>query len=189
VTDVAHELARRVRPAYLKTRVKGAVKEKAVDVKERTLGSPWPYAVAGGLATAGIAKWILARREQRVEPSAESYGYGGITAEEHLPEGETGPGRMETLKEDLKAKAEHIKDKLPSGAELRQKAQVARERATDFAEEQPLVVALGAIALGAAVGFLLPVSRKERELIAPVKTQAGQRLQGVMDDVRQRVET
>ena len=77
---------------------------------------------------------------------------------------------------DLKDKAgdmvANVRDRLPSAAEVGHKA-----------DENPLLVALGGLALGAVAALLLPVSRKERELLEPVKQRAGEAIGSLGDKI------
>jgi hypothetical protein len=57
----------------------------------------------------------------------------------------------------------NVRERIPSAAELGYRA-----------EENPLLVALGGLALGAVAALLLPVTRKEREMLEPVKQRAGE---------------
>lgn len=66
----------------------------------------------------------------------------------------------------------NVRDRLPSAAEVGHKA-----------DENPLLVALGGLALGAVAAFLLPVSGKERELLEPVKQRAGEAIGSLGDKI------
>ncbi len=63
-----------------------------------------------------------------------------------------------------------VRDQIPSAAEIGQKA-----------DENPMLVALGGLALGAIAAFLLPVSRQERQLLEPVKQRAGEAIESLGD--------
>jgi uncharacterized membrane protein YebE (DUF533 family) len=72
-------------------------------------------------------------------------------------------GGAQELKERAGDLVEGVRERIPSAAELGQKA-----------EDNPMLIALGGIALGAIAALLLPVTRKERELLDPVKQKAGE---------------
>ena len=63
-----------------------------------------------------------------------------------------------------------VRDQIPSAAEIGHKA-----------DENPMLVALGGLALGAIAAFLLPVSRQERQLLEPVKQRAGEAIESLGD--------
>jgi hypothetical protein len=69
--------------------------------------------------------------------------------------------------QDLKDRAgdlvSGVRERIPSAAELGRKA-----------DDNPMLLALGGLALGAIAALLLPVTRKERELLEPVKQKAGE---------------
>ena len=75
---------------------------------------------------------------------------------------------------------------------MKDKAQQATARARDYAGEEPLITALGSLAIGAAVGFLLPLTQSERRVLAPAREQVGAKLESltseVGDEVQARVE-
>jgi len=50
----------------------------------------------------------------------------------------------------------------------------SRDELRHGAEENPMMIALGGMALGAIAAWLLPVSRKEREGLEPMKQRAGE---------------
>lgn len=215
VNEVAQELARRAKPAYVKDRARDKARTTAIEVKDRTLDSPLAMSILGGLATYAIARLVTSRREaHRFEGEAREqpyYGYGapptyGATPTygapppvPGAPEMSGAPGKMEELKtsvgEKVEAartkvseKVEAVRERLPTREELRDKASDVGGRARGIYEEQPMIAALGAIALGAALGFLLPVSRKERELIGPYREQASQKAEELLGEVRDRIE-
>lgn len=70
-----------------------------------------------------------------------------------------------------------VRERIPSAAELGQKA-----------DDNPLLIALGGIALGAIAALLLPVSRKERELLEPVKQKAGEAIGAMGNKVSESVQ-
>jgi len=85
-------------------------------------------------------------------------------------------------------KVDEIREKLPSTGEMREFA----ERTTG---EQPLVVLFGAVALGTALGLLLPMSNPERRVMEPVRRKAreeleslGEKLEAGIGEVREKLE-
>lgn len=71
--------------------------------------------------------------------------------------------RASELKDRASDVVSSVRERIPSADELRHGA-----------EENPMMIALGGLALGAIAAWLLPVSRKEREMLEPVKQRAGE---------------
>jgi len=69
--------------------------------------------------------------------------------------------------EDVKERASHLREKIPSGHEV-------RRRASDAWDEQPLLIALLSLVAGALLGIFLPVSSEERRLLGPAKHKAAE---------------
>jgi hypothetical protein len=72
-----------------------------------------------------------------------------------------------------------IGDKLPSGADVKNVAQ----RGVGIAAENPLGLALGALAVGFLAGLLTPVTEYERETVGPIRDDLLDRAQSVGSDV------
>jgi hypothetical protein len=72
-----------------------------------------------------------------------------------------------------------IAGKLPSGADVKN---VAR-RGVGIAAENPLGLALGAVAVGFLAGLLTPVTEYERETVGPIRDDLLERAQSVGSDV------
>ena len=72
-----------------------------------------------------------------------------------------------------------IADKLPSGADVKN---VAR-RGVGIVAENPLGLALGAVAVGFLAGLLTPVTDYEREKVGPIRDDLLDRAQSVGSDV------
>lgn len=100
---------------------------------------------------------------------------------------------------ELGERAHEMKDRLGAragelGDRVRERAQSLRERIPDrealrsSAQSQPGMWALGAAALGALFGFALPISDKEREVLAPAKEKVREATQQAMDQAVDKVE-
>jgi ElaB/YqjD/DUF883 family membrane-anchored ribosome-binding protein len=165
--DIASQLARRANPDYVKERAKAAAMQKGVEVKNRIAGSPLALGILGGLATAGIARMLFARRARLAQPSYEPgaryTGYSGYTGyAEHSDSAEAdvaGNGKVDRIKDkagELKERAmeglDHLRERIPSGEEMKLKAQEIGGRATEYAGDRPLATAAGALVVGAALG-------------------------------------
>ena len=115
---------------------------------------------------------------------ARGFEYGGGRTQSDGRDGVNGEGLGEKIAgtaHDLKEKAgevvANVRDRIPSPGEMVSKVRdhlPSMYEVEHKADENPMMVALGGLALGAVAALLLPVSRKERELLAPVKRQAGE---------------
>jgi ElaB/YqjD/DUF883 family membrane-anchored ribosome-binding protein len=76
-------------------------------------------------------------------------------------------------------------ERIPSGSEL-------KGRATDWfdrsLENQPLMLALGSIALGVFASMFIPVSNRERQLIEPARRKAQESLSQLGDQLEQKLQ-
>jgi hypothetical protein len=151
------------------------------------------------------------RRSESLEADDALYAYGdetgGIELDEPLS---AGGGRMEAAKEkmadvkdraldkkdELKEKArsavENVKDRatglrerLPSRYELQGKVRGAYDRGV---EEQPLLLAAGALALGAAIGLLVPESRAEQRALSSPRQKVREKVQELNAKVGEKLE-
>jgi hypothetical protein len=180
MTDIAHELSRRASPRYLGEQAKETALNKTLEWKDEIISSPIALGLIGGALGAAIGGSIARGRRTSVSyrgatsrQRSFSSGRGGAESRSSRDLGdEVSSVEEEGITDKLAGRAQELKDKaanvvtgvreqLPSTAEL-----------SDMAEENPMLVALGGLALGAIAALLLPVTRKERELLEPVKQQA-----------------
>ena len=97
-------------------------------------------------------------------------------------------GATDTVKErasHLRERASHLRERVPSAGALKSRGSDWYGRALN---EQPLALALGAVALGMLAASLLPVTDKERQLIEPAKRKAQEGISQLGDQVSQRLE-
>ncbi|MCP3165870.1 ATP synthase subunit B family protein [Myxococcus qinghaiensis] len=94
-------------------------------------------------------------------------------------------GRMHDMTDHVRERASHLRERVPSAGDLRYRGTDLFGRAID---EQPLALALGAVALGMLAASLLPVSNKERRLIEPAKRRAREELSRLGEQVGQKIE-
>lgn len=195
--DIAAQLTHRAEPSYIKQQAKNAAVEKSMELKDRIIDSPWALGVIGGLATAGIAKLVLDQRARRYSAPSEAPYYGeesrlGEKAQELKAQVGEKVGAVKEQAGHLKEQAMHqvdaLRGHLPSAHDMKDKAQQVTARARDYAGEEPLITALGALAIGAALGFLLPLSQPERRLLAPAREQVGARLESLSSEVTDKVQ-
>jgi ElaB/YqjD/DUF883 family membrane-anchored ribosome-binding protein len=212
--EIAGQLARRADPNYVKQRAKEAAVEKSMELKDRIIGSPIALGIIGGLATAGIAK-VMMSQQGRGNYGRRPTGYEGGEPRYERYEGGEGyyegdeprfgekaqevrtqvADKVEAVKEQaghLKDQAmqrvEHLRERIPSTHDMKEKAQEATARAREYASEEPLITALGALAIGAAFGFLLPLSEPERRVLSPAREQVGAKLESLGNQVTDKVQ-
>lgn len=86
------------------------------------------------------------------------------------------------LKDRAAQRVADVRDRLPSAEELRGRATDAYRFATD---EQPVLGGVLAMGVGMALGFLLPVSDREEQIVRPLRDRAADNLGQLDDKVRQ----
>lgn len=94
-------------------------------------------------------------------------------------------GRVHDAADTVRSQASHLRERVPSPQAIRGRTSQWYDRAI---EEQPLALALGAVALGMMAASLLPVSDKERQLLEPAKRRAQEGLAQLGDQVSQKLE-
>ena len=195
MTDIAHELSRRASPRYIGERARETALNKTNEWKEQLGTSPLALGIIGGTIGALLGRALANERrtkayrsyELRSRPAfADEVGvrYGRATSVDYDGDSNGGIGeKIADTAHELKDKAGELKDRagdmisgvrdrMPSVADVSQKA-----------DENPMLVALGGLALGAIAAMLLPVSRKERELLEPVKERAGSAIGSLGDKI------
>jgi len=85
----------------------------------------------------------------------------------------------------LRERASHLRERIPS-------RETVQYRTTDWfnrtVEEQPILLAMGGIALGMLASTLIPVSNKERRLIEPAKRRAEEGISQLGDQLNQKLQ-
>ena len=206
------ELGDRLNPQNLKQEAKSAIKNAASDAvsnvgdQARRTGSrlvdvirenPLPVIAVG----AGVT-WLLTQRSSS-EISGDQmarYAYTG-------PERRQGEGKLSRIKEKVGGAVSGVKEKvsetasgisehageLASGTgervgELRGRARFQTRRVKTnlehAAEENPLMVAIGATIVGLALGLLLPGTERENELMGPARDQLVDRAERTAERVK-----
>lgn len=94
-------------------------------------------------------------------------------------------GHVHDAADAVRSQASHLRERVPSPQAIRGRTSQWYDRAL---EEQPLALALGAVALGMLAASLLPVSDKERQLLEPAKRRAQEGLSHLGDQVSQKLE-
>ena len=206
------ELGDRLNPQNLKQEAKSAIKNAASDAvsnvgdQARRTGSrlvdvirenPLPVIAVG----AGVT-WLLTQRSSS-DVSGDRmarYAYTG-------PERRQGEGKLSRIKEKVGGAVSGVKEKvsetasgisehageLASGTgervgELRGRARFQTRRVKTnlehAAEENPLMVAIGATIVGLALGLLLPGTERENELMGPARDQLVDRAERTAERVK-----
>ena len=83
-------------------------------------------------------------------------------------------GKVDAMKEKITGAADTMSDATPDGDQVRHQAR----RAAGIAQENPLGLAVGAVAVGFLAGMLIPETRVEHERLGPMADQ-------VKDQVRE----
>jgi uncharacterized protein DUF3618 len=76
-------------------------------------------------------------------------------------------GKVDTVKSKVGLAGSKVSDSTPSGEDFRQGAR----RAAGIAQENPIGLALGSVAVGFVAGMLVPTTRVEDEKLGPVADQ------------------
>jgi hypothetical protein len=184
VTDIASELSRRATPRYVREQAKEAALRKTSEWKDQFALSPLALGIVGGALGAAIGSSIGKNRRTHFEehrPWPAEVEYRSRMRAFDSGDQPRSPGMGDRISEgaqDLKQKAsdlvDDVRDRIPSSTAVRQTA-----------EDNPVLIALGGMALGALAALLLPVSSKERELLEPVKQRASEAMGELGDKVRE----
>jgi hypothetical protein len=94
-------------------------------------------------------------------------------------------GRASEAVHHVKDRASHLREQIPPRDELQHRASDWFSRTL---EEQPLLLAVGGIAMGMVASTLLPVSNRERRLIEPARRRAGAGIQQLGEQLEQKLQ-
>ena len=111
---------------------------------------------------------IRAEIEQTRAEMSETVDALGYKADVKTRAKENLQDKRDSAKESLVG----VKDKVVGGTPDADQAKATAKRAGSVAQENPLGLAIGAVAVGFVVGSLLPKTRVEQEKIGPMATQA-----------------
>jgi ElaB/YqjD/DUF883 family membrane-anchored ribosome-binding protein len=205
------ELGDRLKPESLKQEAKDAIRDVAqnavsnVGEQARRTGSrlvdvirenPLPVIAVG----AGVT-WLLTQRSSSDVSGHRMARYAYTGPERRQGEGRQGiRGRVgETIsgvKEKVSEAASGIADRATElasgtqervgdiGGEARRQTRRVKTNLEHAAEENPLMVAIGATILGLAVGLLLPGTERENELMGPARDQLIDRAERTAERVK-----
>jgi gas vesicle protein len=123
--------------------------------------------------------------EQTRERMGETVDALGYKADVKTRAKENVSGKIESVRDKVTGKASRVSDATPSGEDVKQTAQ----RAAGIAQENPLGLAVGSVAVGFLAGMLIPSTRVEHERLGPmadqVKEQAKQTGQEALERGKQ----
>jgi hypothetical protein len=205
MSDIARELSRRATPAYVSDRAKETALNKTVEWRDQIFSSPTALGIIGGTIGALIGRSFAKERSTR-----RTYAYSSAVVDErgtpyiayardggapyiaYRDDGRTSGGTLSGLTDRASDAASNVRDRAAEAVgNVRDRAGDAMANVRDHlpstaqiersAEENPMMVALGGLALGAVAALLLPVTRQERELLEPVKQRAGEAI-GTLGD-------
>ena len=165
----------------LKTRAKEAVMHGTTELKERA-DTPRGWSLLGAIIGAGVGAALMKKafsvREERsgaIGGGREDFRYRGESYSDVSADSGVG----------LKEKAMGAVGQVPSGGELKGRASDWFDRTL---EAQPLMLALGGIALGMFASMFLPVTNRERQLIEPAKRKAQEGISTLGDQLEQKLQ-
>jgi len=110
-----------------------------------------------------IRREVAATRE-RMGETIDALGY---KADVKARAKENVSGKVDTMKEKLGMATDKVGEVTPDGEQVRQRAR----RAAGIAQENPLGLGLGAVAVGFVAGLLVPSSRLEDDKLGPMADQ------------------
>lgn len=168
----------------MKDQARGAIVKKTTDMRNFAVRSPVAMGLAGAII--GVAASRLIRsfkagsRSELIEwsPADEKTGEAGSAIGELK---DRAGDALEAVKDKVVATAKDVGEKLPSIDQVKGGVTGAYRWST---VEQPAVGGLVAAGIGLALGFLLPVSAKEKQALAPVKEKVVENLGELEDKVR-----
>lgn len=193
------ELGDRLSPDNLKHEAKSAIRHVAQDAvsnvgeQARRTGSrlvdvirenPLPVIAVG----AGVT-WLLTQRSKSDVSGNRMARFSYTGAERRQGDGwQQGSGikgRADKLASDvgeLKTRAQERAGKL--GGQARRQTQRVKTNLEHAANENPLIVAIGATIMGLALGLLLPGTERENEMMGPARDQLMDRAEKTAERVK-----
>jgi hypothetical protein len=185
IDETVEELGQRLAPSQLVDDAKSFMKEKAVRSANTLRTRLSENAVPLGLIGGGLI-WMLRSDRSRNGAAPGYYGNGSRrngSFDDYASAGE-GPGREI---------ADHVRERASEmGTQVKEKTTdavgKAREQLETLRSEQPMLLGIASLALGALVGGLLPTTRREdawlgetRDQVVEMAAEAGR---GKVDEAR-----
>lgn len=197
----------------LKTQARETVMRRSHEVKERA-DTPKGWSLLGAIIGAGVGSMLMKKAFDARHPS--DWGtrmYGGYDREEPslvpAPEGglmrPTGEGHLKERASEAmdmaKDKASELKDRAGGLVDqAREKSHELRERIPDRGQmrhqasdwygtvsDNPALLAIGGLAVGALFASLIPVTQRERQLIEPAQRKVKERISGLGDQLESKL--
>lgn len=178
----------------LKTRAKEAVMHGTTELKERA-DTPRGWSLLGAIIGAGVGAVLMKKafsvREERsgaIGRGREDFRYRGESYSTFQRTDLGSPAVGVSGKDkahELREKAMGAVGQVRSGGELKGRASDWFDRTL---ETQPLMLALGGIALGMFASMFLPVTNRERQLIEPAKRKAQEGISTLGDQLEQKLQ-
>jgi len=169
----ANELSDRLSPSELLDQALGMAREHAGEFT-RNLGAqvksnPLPMI----LTSVGIS-WMM--MSSRSNGEGHAYNYGAYDANSDKDEHGINSGLKDSLGHAAQAsrdKAHEIADRIHGAtANVKHSAQNARDNIVDFYREQPLIAGSLGIAIGAALGALVPATEMEDDMFGEARDRS-----------------
>lgn len=185
----------------LKEQAKEAVMHKTIEVKDK-VDTPRGWSLLGAIIGAGVGgllmkKAFAIRQERSIGEGSKSTAAAGMSGDISAMGGDfSNVGtvthtdvnlreRAADVVQTVKDKASNLRERIPSGSELKGRTSDWFDRAV---ENQPLMLALGSMALGVFASLLIPVSSRERQLIEPAKRKAQEGLSQLGEQLEHRIQ-
>jgi len=105
--------------------------------------------------------------EQTREEMGETVDALGYKADVKSRAKENVQGKVDSMKEKITGASDRVSDATPDSGEVKQQAR----RAVGIAQENPLGLAVGSLAVGFLAGMLIPESKMEHEKLGPMADQ------------------
>ena len=211
MSETVYALQDRLNPQYMReqasSQAKDSAKQAGSSVVETIKDNPIPAAMAGaGLVGLG---WLISsgRDDESQQSSRQDYGSSGYygstrrTYPEHYEgqefEGsseDSGSGRAQEAADQARQKAGELGGQLQSrasqaGGEAQERAQQAKGGFQKMLRETPLALGALALGIGAAVGFAVPGTSKEDEVMGETRDNLVERGKQSAQDARQRAQS
>lgn len=197
MSQIAHEVSRRMTPAYARERAREMARERMGRARDRAVENAWFMPLVGAGVGALVARALQSRsqdrgfgRERGYRGAYEPYGteYDAYVVEGSLEadvvgreEPEAGGGSSSTerararaaeMGEGARAKAGEMGERVRHAAASARERMPDRDRLRRSARDDAGLWALGAMGLGALFGLAIPETRREREMMGPARRRA-----------------
>ncbi len=169
--ETVDEIQRRLSPGHMKRQAQGAVRDTAKGAGNQMLDTIKQNPIPSILAGLSVG-WLVAK------------GSSSSDGKAHRMQGQASEaaGRAGDKAKQYGHQAQH------RAQQAQHQAQQAAGRAQRMMQENPMAAGAAAVATGAFVGFLVPETRKENELMGPARDSAMDKAQSKASDALHRAE-